>query len=365
MTVEHSVLRPHQPDVAADVDSSADVANTALMPLVSATPRAQAAPARGNAGGAITPPQLRITVAGVGGAGTNALNHIGHIHDDAVRLVALNTDAQSLTQTQADDHLCLGEALTQGLGAGGAPEVGERAAEMSRHHIASLVRGTDLVFVLAGMGGGTGTGAAPVVAHVAREAGALTIGMVTLPFAFEGTRRRQAAYAGLTRIAQAVDALIVIPNDRLLQVANQGQTLNDAFVLANAALRRGIAGIVEIVAVPGLINVDFADVRAVLRQAGPSLLAVGEGSGPERATQAVEDAMSGGWLDANISGARRVLLNVTGSPDMTLFEVTEVAARVSERIDPQADCVFGAVIDPNLRDTLRITLIAAGLPHVE
>ncbi len=369
--MNRATLRPHRPDVDAATDSQADVVNAGVMRFGGAE---SALTQRGRdeirlfaSSGmpAIVPPQVRILVAGVGGAGTNALNHIGHIHDDAVRLIALNTDAQTLAQTQADDHLCLGGAITQGVGAGGAPETGERAAEASRHHIASLLRGGDLVFVIAGLGGGTGTGASPVVARVAREQGALTVGMAMLPFAFEGVRRRQIAYAGLARMAQAVDALIVIPNDRLIQVANQGQTLNAAFVQANAALRQAITGIVEIVAVPGLINVDFADARAVLRQAGPSLLAVGEASGADRAARAVEDAMSGGWLDADIRGARRVLLNIAGSADLSLAEVTEVASHISQRIDPQADCVFGAVIDPSLTGTLRITLIAAGLPSPE
>ncbi len=304
----------------------------------------------------------RIAVVGVGGAGTNAVNHIGHVHGDAVRLVALNTDAQTLAHSGADDRLCLGESITQGMGAGGAADVGERAAEASRHHIASLLRGADLVFVIAGLGGGTGTGAAPVVARVARELGALTIGMVTLPFAFEGLRRQQVATSGHATIAGAVDALIVIPNDRLLHVAGQGQTLGGAFVLADEALRQGITGIVEIVTNPGLINVDFADVQAVLRGAGPSLLAVGEARGADRATLAVEDAMRGGWLDATIRGARRVLLNITSSADLALFEVTEIAGRITQQIDPHAECVFGVVIDPELRDTVRVTLMAAGLP---
>ena len=299
----------------------------------------------------------RIAVVGIGGAGNNTLNRIGHIHGDAVHLIALNTDAQALQQTHADEHLCLGE----GLGAGGTVEIGERAAEASRHHIAELLRRYDLVFVLAGMGGGTGTGAAPVVARIARELGALVIGIVTLPFSFEGTPRRQAAQTGLAYINRAVDALITIPNDRLVLLAGQRHSLTDAFVVADAAIRRAIVGIVEIITIPGLINVDFADVRVVLRDAGPSLMALGEATGPERAAHAAEDAISGGWLDTNIRGAQRVLLNITGSPDITLAEVTEVAARVSAAVDPHADCVFGAVIDPALTDSLRVTLVAAGI----
>jgi cell division protein FtsZ len=308
---------------------------------------------------AVSPP--RIVVVGVGGAGTNALSHIGHVYGDVVRLVALNTDAQTLDQAVADDRLCLGEAITQGLGAGGSPDVGARAAEASRHHIAALLRGADLIFVIAGLGGGTGTGAAPIVARIAREQNALVVGMVTLPFAFEGAPRRQVALAGHAAIAAAVNALITVPNDRLLHAVGRDQTLNSAFVLANEAMRQGIAGVVEIITRPGLINVDFADVRAVLRDAGPSLLAVGEGSGPERAAQAAEEAIAGGWLRASIGGARRVLLNVSGGDDLSLSEVTDIAAAVTRRIDPQAECVFGATIDRDLGDAVRVTLLAAGI----
>jgi cell division protein FtsZ len=305
--------------------------------------------------------QPRIAVVGVGGAGGNALNRIGHVHGDAVRLIACNTDNQALEQTHADERLCLGEHLTQGLGAGGAPEVGEQAAEASRHHIAALLRQYDLVFVLAGFGGGTGTGAAPIVARIARDQGALVVGMVTLPFAFEGTPRRRTAQQGLHYFAPSVDALITIPNDRLLRVASQQQRLQDAFVVADGAMRRAIVGIVEIVTVPGLINVDFADVRAILRQGGPSLMALGEASGEDRARRAMEDAMSGGWLASDMRGTQRILLNITGSPDLTLAEVTEVADHLAGTVAPHADCVFGAVIDPTLKDTLRVMLVATGL----
>lgn len=302
----------------------------------------------------------RMVVVGVGGAGSNALRLMPG--NGTVRCVALNTDAQALPYVRADARLCLGEQLTQGRGTGGAPEIGEHAAEASRHHILSLLRKADLVFVAAGLGGGTGTGAAPVVARLAHELGALVIGLATLPFAFEGQRRRQIAEAGLVRLEAAVDALFVIPNDRLLQVSGQGQTLDASFALADGALCSGVAGIAEIVLVPGIINVDFADVRAILRGAGRSLLAVGEASGQERATRAVDDAMSGGWLDADIRDARRVLLNLTCAPDLTLFEVTTIAAQVTRRIAPEAECILGTVIDPTLTDTLRLTLIAAGLP---
>lgn len=307
--------------------------------------------------------QPRITIVGVGGAGSNVLNHIGHIHDDAVRLIALNTDTQSLERTTADEHYCLGESITQGLGTGGDPITGERAADVCRHHIAGLLRGSDLIFIIAGMGGGTGTGAGPVVARVARELGALAIGIVTLPFAFEGKQRRHTAQNGLRQMAQSVDSLIVMPNDRLLKAVNQTCTINDAFMQADAMIRRGIAGIVDIITKPGLINVDLADIRAVLREAGPSLLAVGETSGPGRAQRAIEEAISGNWLNTDISGAQRVMLNITGSPDLTLAEVTEIANAILDRVDPDAHCVFGAVIDEDLRDTVRVSLIATGLPH--
>ena len=342
-----------------------------LISMTSATPTIAGNAIRRPSGSAPTPlphkdffplPAVmlpRIAVVGIGGAGNNTLNRIGHIHDDAVHLIALNTDAQALAQTHADEHLCLGE----GLGAGGAAEIGERVAEASRHHIAEMLRRYDLVFVLAGMGGGTGTGAAPVVARIARELGALVIGMVTLPFTFEGTPRRQMAQAGLTHIAREVDALITIPNDRLLRMAGQHHSLTDAFVVADTAIRHAIVGMVELITIPGLINVDFADVRVVLRDAGPSLMALGEATGPERATYAVDDALNGTWLDTNMRSTQRVLLNITGSPDISLAEVTEVTSRIAAAVDPRADCVFGAVIDPDLTDTLRVTLVAAGITN--
>ncbi len=304
----------------------------------------------------------RILAVGVGGAGANTLNHLGTRHTAHVRTIALNTDLQMLAQSQADERFCIGESLTQGRGTGGLPEVGEHAAQISQHHIMSLLRGADIVFVTAGLGGGTGTGAAPVVARMAREQGALTIGMVTLPFAFEGSRRGQVAQEGLRLLARSVDALILIPNNRLLQIARQGQTLGDAFALADTALCQGISGIVDIVIQPGLINVDFADVRAVLQTAGRSMLTTGSASGSDRANRAVVDAISGGWLDADIQGAQRVLINIVASQDLTLAEVTEVATRVGSRIDPRADCVFGVVIDPAYVDRLQVTLIAANLP---
>jgi cell division protein FtsZ len=317
-------------------------------PIPLASPRAEVAPPR-------------LALVGVGGAGTNTLNRIGRFADDAVRLIALNTDAQALAGAEADERLCLGEQLTHGLGAGGVAEVGERAAEASRHHIADLLRHHDLLFVVAGLGGGTGTGAAPVVARIGREMGALVVGLAALPFAFEGAPRHRTARAGLARLAQAVDALIVFPNDRLLSVAGPHQPLTTAFAAADATLRCALEGIVALVSAPSLINVDFADVRAVLLEAGPSLLAQSTATGPERAAQAVDDALRGGWLGADIHGARRVLLHLTGGTDMTLRDVTAVAARVTQVCDPRAACVFGAAVDPALTGSLRVLLIAGGL----
>lgn len=323
-------------------------------PVPLALPRAEVAPV-------VLP---RLALVGVGGAGTNTLRRIGPFGDTAMRRIALNTDAQALAGAEADEHLCLGEQVTHGLGAGGVAEVGERAAEASRHHIAGLLRQHDLIFVVAGLGGGTGTGAAPVVARIARGLGALVVGLAMVPFGFEGAPRHQAARLGLGRLAQEVDALILLPNDRLLSAAAPQQGINAAFAAADATLRRALAGIVTLVTTPSLINVDFADVRAVLHEAGPSLLAQGEATGPMRAAQAADDALRGGGLGTGTHGARRVLLHLTGGPDMTLRDVTEVAARVSAACAPQAACVFGAAIDPALTGTLRVLLLAGGLQRV-
>ncbi len=306
----------------------------------------------------------RITIAGVGGAGLNALERIGHIKENAVRLLALNTDAQSLERSQADEIFCLGESLTRGFGAGGDPELGAQAAIQDRHHIAALLRGSDITFVIAGLGGGTGAGAAPVVASIAREIGSLTIGVASLPFSFEGARRMKMAQEGLERLAQCVDTLIVMPNDALLRVASTSLSMTDAFARADELIHRGIAGIVNIVTEPGLINVDLSDIRAALLRAGPGLLSVGEASGENRAARAVDDAMRGSWLDAKIAGASRALVNITGSPDMSFTEVTEIAQTISSIIAEDAHCVFGAVIDNQLQDTIRVTLVVTGIPAI-
>jgi cell division protein FtsZ len=277
-----------------------------------------------------------------------------------VEFIAVNTDAQALTLTKAPIKLRLGEKLTRGLGAGGDPEIGRKSAEESADELYNVLKGSDMVFVTAGMGGGTGTGAAPVVAQVAKESGALTIGVVTRPFTFEGMRRMQSAEQGISKLKEHADTLIAIPNDRLLQIADKRASLQDAFRLADDVLHQGIQGISELITIPGLINLDFADVRAIMSEGGAALMAVGSGSGDERAKKAAEDAISSKLLDITIDGARGVLFNVTGGPGMTLFEVNQAAAIIRETAHPDVNLIFGAVIDPNMGDDIRVTVIATG-----
>ncbi len=300
-------------------------------------------------------------VVGVGGAGNNAINRMITVQLRGARFLALNTDAQALAFSQAPEKLCLGETLTGGLGAGGNPAVGAEAAEASQPQLKEALQGADLVFLTAGMGGGTGTGASPIVAGIARELGALVVGIVTLPFSFEGSRRRKVAQEGIATLSSVVDALVTVPNDRLLQVAGRNRSLADAFHLADDILRQGVQGMTEIITVPGLVNVDFADVRSVMQQAGMALMSIGDGRGEHRAEEAATQAIAGGWLGASIQGAQRVLLNITGSPDLTLFEVTQIAQLVREAVDEHADMTFGAVLDPAIKDHIRVTLVAAGM----
>ena len=309
----------------------------------------------------LTPAAAQIVVVGVGGAGNNAVNRMIEAQIHGVRFLALNTDAQALALSQATETLSLGEELTQGLGAGGNPAVGAEAAEASRYELKEALRDADLIFLAAGMGGGTGTGAAPIVAQIARELGALVVGTVTLPFSFEGSRRRKVAQEGIRMLSESVDALIVVPNDRLLQVVGKDRTLAEAFRLADDILRQGVQGMTEVITVPGLVNVDFADVRTVMQQAGLALMSIGEGSGEEGAEQAAQMAVAGGWLGASIRGAKRVLLNITGGPHLTLFEVTQIASQVREAVDENADMIFGAVINPEMNDKIRVTLVAGGM----
>lgn len=305
--------------------------------------------------------RVDIVVVGVGGGGMNALGHMIDAQVRGVRFLAMNTDAQALAYSKAAERICLGQYYTKGLGAGGNANMGMKAAAESADEIRQALEGADLVFVAAGMGGGTGTGAAPVVAALAKKLGALTIGIVTLPFAFEGTQRKRIAEAGILELRNAIDALITVPNDRLLTTTSRDRSLADAFKLADDVLRQGVQGIAEVINVPGMVNVDFADVRSVLQQAGTALMSIGQGQGRERARRAAEEAIAGGFLNVSIRGAQRVLFNISGGDDMTLFEVNEVAERIRDAIDDTADITFGAVVDPTLADTIRVTLIAAGM----
>ena len=302
----------------------------------------------------------RIKVIGVGGGGSNAVNRMIDEGIQGVDFIVANTDAQALVLTKSPTRVRLGDKLTRGLGAGGNPEIGRKAAEESADELYSVLKGSDMVFVTAGMGGGTGTGAAPIVAQIAKESGALTIGVVTRPFTFEGMRRMQSAEAGISQFKEHADTLIAIPNDRLLQIADKRASLQDAFRLADDVLRQGIQGISELITTPGLINLDFADVRAIMSEGGAALMAVGKGSADERARKAAEDAISSKLLDITIDGARGVLFNVTGGPNMTLFEVNQAAAIIRETAHPDVNMIFGAVIDPNMGDEIRVTVIATG-----
>ena len=301
-----------------------------------------------------------IKVIGVGGGGTNAVNRMIDEGIQGVEFISVNTDAQALMLANAPIKVRLGDKLTRGLGAGGDPEIGRKAAEESADELYNVLKGSDMCFVTAGMGGGTGTGAAPVVAQIAKESGALTIGVVTRPFTFEGMRRLQSADVGIGKLKEHADTLIAIPNDRLLQVADKRASLQDAFRLADDVLHQGIQGISELITIPGLINLDFADVRAIMSEGGAALMAVGNGSGDEKAKKAAEAAISSALLDITIDGARGVLFNVTGGPNMTLFEVNQAAAIIRETAHPDVNMIFGAVIDQNMGDEIRITVIATG-----
>jgi cell division protein FtsZ len=302
----------------------------------------------------------RIKVVGVGGGGSNAVNRMIEEGLGGVEFISINTDAQALLLSNAPRRIRIGDKLTRGLGAGGNPEKGQKAAEESQEELYESLRGSDMVFITAGMGGGTGTGAAPVVAQVAKELGALTIGVVTRPFTFEGAKRTTAAESGISRLKEFVDTLIVIPNDRLLQIVDKRASLNDALRTADDVLRQGIQGISELITVPGLINLDFADVRAIMAEGGAALMAIGRASGEDRARMAAEAAISSNLLDITIDGARGILFNVTGGAGMTLFEVNQAAAIIRETAHPDVNLIFGAVIDPNMGDEMRITVIATG-----
>jgi cell division protein FtsZ len=302
----------------------------------------------------------RIVVLGVGGGGSNAVNRMIQSGVRGVEFVAINTDTQALGRSEAPIRVHIGEKLTRGLGAGGNPNTGEKAAEESAEQIGELVRNADMVFIAAGMGGGTGTGAAPVIAQISKDLGALTVGVVTKPFSFEGRQRAKNAEEGIVQLRERVDTLITIPNDRLLEVIDRKTTLEQAFMEVDDVLRQGIQGISELITEPGLINLDFADVKTIMSDSGGALMAIGRGTGESRAQDAARMAISSPLLDISMEGARGVLLNITGGSDLALSEISDAADVIAQAADPEASIIFGAVIDPKIENEVRITVIATG-----
>jgi len=302
-----------------------------------------------------------IKVIGVGGGGNNAVNRMIEAGLTGVEFISVNADAQALDYSKTGTRIQIGGKLTRGLGAGANPEIGEKAAQESREELLKALQGADMVFVTAGMGGGTGTGAAPVVAECAKEVGALTVGVVTKPFSFEGRRRQKQAEIGTANLKEKVDTIITIPNDRLLQIADKKTSMIDAFRVADDVLRQGVQGISDLIAVPGLINLDFADIKTIMTDTGSALMGIGKGTGDNAASMAAEAAIKSPLLETSIEGARGVLLNITGGSNLGLLEVNEAAAVVSDAVDPNANIIFGAVIDERLGDEVRVTVIATGI----
>ncbi len=301
-----------------------------------------------------------IKVVGVGGGGNNAVNRMIEANLQGVQFIAINTDKQALYNSKAEYKIQIGEKLTRGLGAGANPEIGSKAAEESRDDVYQALQGADMVFVTAGMGGGTGTGAAPIVAQIAKEMGILTVGVVTKPFTFEGRRRMLHADKGIEELRKRVDTLVTIPNDRLLQVVEKRTSIVDAFKIADDVLRQGVQGISDLIAIPGLVNLDFADVKTIMHERGLAHMGVGRASGENRAVEAAKQAIHSPLLETTINGAKGVLLNITGGPSLGLYEINEAAAIVQEAADFEANIIFGAVIDESLKDEIRITVIATG-----
>ena len=301
-----------------------------------------------------------IKVVGIGGGGTNAVNRMINSGLQGVEFIAVNTDAQALQMCDADQKIHIGEKVTRGLGAGADPKIGMDAAEENKAEIEDSLRGADMVFVTAGKGGGTGTGAAPVVAKIARESGALTVGVVTKPFAFEGRRRSTYAEEGIKKLKENVDALITIPNDRLLDVAEKRTTMMDAFKMADDVLRKGVQGITDLITVPGLINLDFADVRTIMQDSGSALMGIGNSNSENRAPEAAKAAISSPLLEASIEGATGIILNITGGIDLGLFEVNEAAEIVHDAAHQEANLIFGSVVDESYGDRVTVTVIATG-----
>ncbi|MFY9214748.1 MAG: cell division protein FtsZ [Tissierellaceae bacterium] len=302
----------------------------------------------------------KIKVIGVGGGGSNAVNRMIEHGVRGVEFIAMNTDKQALFSSRAEIKLQLGEKITKGLGAGANPEVGAKAAEENRNEITELLKGADMVFITAGMGGGTGTGAAPIIAELARDLGILTVGVVTKPFTFEGRKRLSQAELGIENLKGNVDTLVTIPNDRLLQIAEKKTTMADAFIMADDVLKQGIQGISNLISVPNLINLDFADVQTIMYDKGMAHMGIGFASGENRATEAAKQAIQSPLLETSIEGAKSVLLNITGGADLGIFEVNEAADLIKQSVDPDANIIFGAGIDEALGDVIKITVIATG-----
>lgn len=305
-------------------------------------------------------PDVNIKVIGVGGGGGNALNCMASsdVHD--IEYIAVNTDAKALNNSKATTKIQIGSKLTRGRGAGNKPEVGQKSAEENKDEIEAALKGADMVFITAGMGGGTGTGAAPIVAECAKEMGALTVAVVTKPFSFEGKRRKEVADKGADYLKEKVDTIITIPNDKLLQIIDKKTPLKDAFLVADDVLRQGVQGISDLITTTGLINLDFADVKTIMSDQGEAIMGIGVGSGENRAVEAVDGAIHSALLETSIDGAQSILLNVTGGPDISLYEINEAAEKVAEAVDPEANIIFGSVIDPDMEDSIRITVVATG-----
>ncbi|HHT47096.1 MAG TPA: cell division protein FtsZ [Firmicutes bacterium] len=306
-----------------------------------------------------------IKVVGVGGGGSNAVNRMIEAGLKGVEFIIVNTDAQALEHAKSSIKLQVGSKLTEGLGSGGNPEIGQKAAEESREEIESIIKGSHMIFITSGMGGGTGTGGAPVIAEIAKNLGILTVGVVTRPFSFEGRRRMEQADKGIKTLKEKVDTLIVIPNDKLLQVVDKRTPLVEAFRIADDVLRQGVQGISDLITIPGLINLDFADVKTIMQDTGTALMGVGVSSGENSAIEAAKAAIFSPLLETSIDGARGVLINVTGGTSLSLFEIHEAAETVAEAADPDANIIFGAVIDENFKEESRVTVIATGFDKNE
>ncbi|MGB3330918.1 MAG: cell division protein FtsZ [Thermomicrobiales bacterium] len=330
-------------------DGTADTVGAAPIPT-----------SRWSGGDSFAQPFARIKVIGVGGAGGNAINRMVRSGVEGIEFVAVNTDAQALMSSEASIAIRIGDKLTKGLGAGGRPEIGERAAEESSESLAEVMRDCDMIFIAAGMGGGTGTGASPTIARLAKAAGALTVAVVTKPFEFEGGRRRKSAEEGIALLRETVDALITIPNERLLHMVEPKTTVTEAFQIADDVLRQGIAGISDLITKPGVINLDFADVKTIMKDAGSALMAIGYGEGADRCVNAAREAIESPLLEMNIQGARGVLYNISGGDNLTLFETSEAAEVIRAAADEDAEIIYGTSIDESLGEGVMITLIATG-----